>query len=123
MPTPFAVVGHVHQIGWQLRLGEHIEGKRQLEQQRDVSPASEEEIEEMRSVMHGVDPEIVEEIVELMRVGTTGVKLHNTGYAFVLPQNPFENVGRPGYEAQDRELWALVQDMEQPGDMNPEPSI
>src|SRR5699024_8116981 len=24
------VVGHVHQIGWQLRLGEHIEGKRRL---------------------------------------------------------------------------------------------
>lgn len=27
------VIAHVHQIGWQLRLGEHIEGKKQDEQE------------------------------------------------------------------------------------------
>lgn len=31
-----AVIGHVHQIGWQLRLGEHIEGKQQLQSSQDV---------------------------------------------------------------------------------------
>lgn len=31
-----AVIGHVHQIGWQLRLGEHIEGKRQLQSSQGV---------------------------------------------------------------------------------------
>lgn len=31
-----AVIGHVHQIGWQLRLGEHIEGNRQLQSSQDV---------------------------------------------------------------------------------------
>ena len=117
-----AVVGQVHQIGWQLRLGEHIEGKRQLEQHRDVPPASEEEIEQTRSLMRSVDPEIVEQIVESMRSGTTGEKPHNTSYAFVLAKNPFENVGRPGYEAQDRELWALAQDIECSSDANSETS-
>ncbi|NHC24123.1 AbiV family abortive infection protein [Nocardioides sp. IC4_145] len=32
------VIGHVHQIGWQLRLGEHIEGKRQDEQEQGHPP-------------------------------------------------------------------------------------
>lgn len=72
--------------------------------------------------MRSVDPEIVEQIVESMRSGTTGEKLHNTSYAFVLAKNPFENVGRPGYEAQDRELWALAQDIECSSDANSETS-
>ncbi|KQU45806.1 hypothetical protein ASG84_10885 [Rhodococcus sp. Leaf278] len=111
-----AVVGHVHQIGWQLRLGEHIEGKRQRDQQEDVYPASEDEIEQTRRLMRDVDPSIVEQVVESMSVGAKGVDLRNASYAFVLPANPFDNVGRPGYEAQDRELWALAQDIEESSD-------
>jgi AbiV family abortive infection protein len=105
-----AVIGHVHQIGWQLRLGEHIEGKRQLEQTRDVPPATEAEIADMRRLFRRADPVIAEGILESMRHGTTGEKLNNADYAFRLPSNPFENVGRPGYEAQDRELRALMEE-------------
>jgi AbiV family abortive infection protein len=103
-----AVIGHVHQIAWQLRLGEHIEGKRQLERQRSVPPATVKEIEDMRLAMSDVDPEITANTIESMRTGREGLPLNNASYAFILPINPFENVGRPGYEAMDRELWALV---------------
>lgn len=105
-----AVIGHVHQIGWQLRLGEHIEGKRRLKHEQDVPPATEEAIEVTRRLMRRADPEIVERIVESMSKGTKGTKLNNADYAFILPSNPFETVGRPGYEAQDRELRALMDD-------------
>jgi|GEM_PF-1745554 len=103
-----AAVGHIHQIGWQLRLGEHIEGKRRMEREQDVPPASEEEIECMRRMVRSADPELAESLIASMREGSTGEKLNNAAYAFVLPQNPFENVGRPGYEAEDRELFALM---------------
>lgn len=117
-----AVIRHVHQIGWQLRLGEHIEGKRQLQCQQDVTPASEDAIESTRRLISSVNPEVVERIVESMREGTKGDKLNNAAYAFVLPDNAFETVGRPGYEAQDRELWALRNELAEPdpGDGRPE---
>lgn len=105
------VIGRVHQIGWQLRLGEHIEGKRQLKREQDIPPATGDEIESTRQLMRRVDPEMVENIVESMREGTKGEQLNNAAYAFVLPKNPFENVGRPGYEAQDRELLALEEEL------------
>lgn len=114
-----AVVGHVHQIGWQLRLGEHIEGKRQRDQQEDVPPACE---DETRRLTQHVDPGVVEQVVESMTVGARGDDLRNSSYAFVLPANPFDNVGRPGYEAQDRELWALAQDIEESSDADDEAS-
>lgn len=118
-----AVIGHVHQIGWQLRLGEHIEGKSQRDHARDVPPATEEDIEYMRSLMRSWDPEIVEGIIASKRAGTKGKKLNNEAYGFTLPTNPFENVGRPGYEAQDRELFALMEqvDVEQ-SEEKPEPA-
>ncbi|MGP5316446.1 hypothetical protein ACTXMB_00555 [Arthrobacter rhombi] len=94
------VGGHMHQILWQLRLGEHIEDKRRIENEQDIPPASIEEIE-----------------------GKRGETRNNAAYAFVLPENPFENVGRPGYEAQDRVLSMLMQcgpniENEDPGDDN-----
>jgi AbiV family abortive infection protein len=107
------VIGHVHQIGWQLRLGEHIEGKKRLEHEQDVPPATDEEIDSMRALMRSVDPELGEKIIKSMREGMTGTKLNNAAYAFVLPENPFENVRRPGYEAQDRELLALMEEISQ----------
>ncbi|GAB3278415.1 hypothetical protein GCM10027449_18530 [Sinomonas notoginsengisoli] len=105
-----AVVGHIHQIGWQLRLGEHIEGKRRMERERDVPPMNEDDIQGMRTLMRRVDQDMSERILESMRKGTQGKKLNNEAYAFRLPDNPLENLGRSGYEAHDRELWALMQD-------------
>lgn len=108
--TVRAVIGHVHQIGWQLRLGEHIEGKQRRQREEDVPPASQEEIEEARRLWDSIDPSITDRMIESMHEGRKGEKFNNDGYAFHLPSNPFENVGRPGYEAQDRELWALMEE-------------
>lgn len=104
------VIGHVHQIGWQLRLGEHIEGKRRREHEQDIPPATEKEIASTRRLMKRVDPATAKHIIESLREGTKGEKLNNAGYAFVLPEKPFDTIGRPGYEAQDRELSALMQE-------------
>ncbi|WP_284982456.1 AbiV family abortive infection protein [Arthrobacter sp. efr-133-TYG-118] len=104
------VIGYVHQIGWQLRLGEHIEGRARLEREREIPPATEAEIESMRSMMKRVEPAIVERILSSMRQGTEGEGLNNAAYAFTLPESPFENIGRPGYEAQDRELQVIAEE-------------
>jgi hypothetical protein len=59
------VIGHVHQIGWQLRLGEHIVAKQQAEMAESVPPASEGRIEQARSrysCVPGIDATVVEEI-------------------------------------------------------------
>lgn len=99
-----AVLEHVHQIGWQLRLGEHIEGRRQEDQERSVPPATEEEIKDMRRLTCRMAPEIAERMLESMRDGTEGEPINNAAYGFTLSSEPFANVGRAGYEAQDREL-------------------
>ncbi|MGV0870075.1 AbiV family abortive infection protein [Corynebacterium kalidii] len=102
-----AVLEHVHQIGWQLRLGEHIEGRRQEDQERSVPPATEGEIEDIRRLTSSMDPEITERLLESMREGIEGDPINNAAYGFTLSSEPFSNVGRAGYEAQDRELAAL----------------
>ncbi|MFD5213117.1 AbiV family abortive infection protein [Microbacterium sp. NPDC058345] len=101
------VLGHVHQIGWQLRLGEHIEGKRRLETEQDVPPATEEEIQNMRRILRNMDQAMADRMLESMREGKNGETLNNAAYAFELPENPFATVGKPGHEAEDRELLAL----------------
>lgn len=101
------VIGYVHQIGWQLRLGEHIEGKRRLETEQDVPPTSEEEIQSMRRVLRNVDPAMADRMLASMRQGKKGETFNNAAYAFELPENPFVTVGKPGHEAEDRELLAL----------------
>lgn len=101
------VVRHVHQIGWQLRLGEHIEGKRRLQREQDVPPATEEHIEDVRRILRSLDPAMAERMLDSMREGTKGEKLNNAAYAFELPEDPFETVGKPGHEAEDRELRTL----------------
>ncbi|MCK2024362.1 AbiV family abortive infection protein [Microbacterium sp. kSW2-24] len=103
------VIGHVHQIGWQLRLGEHIEGKRRLEAEQDVPPSTEEEIQNMCRIMLSLDQAMGDRILESMREGKKGKILNNPAYAFELPENPFATVGNPGHEAEDRELLALWQ--------------
>ncbi len=101
------VIGHVHQIGWQLRLGEHIEGKRRLVTEQDVAPASEEEIQSMRRVLRNVDQAMADRMLASMRQGGKGEAFNNAAYAFELPEDPFATVGKPGHEAEDRELLAL----------------
>ena len=106
------VISHVHQIGWQLRLGEHIEAKQQAEEARGVPPITEDEIEERRRLYSGI-PGLAfdEEFYDSMRQGREGRKLNNEGYRLHLPEpgsNPFENLGKPGYEAQTRELMPLL---------------
>lgn len=114
-------IGHIHQVGWQLRLGEHIEGKRRRQAEEDVPPASDEEIARMRRTLRDADPETAEHILESMRQGSVGERMNNAAYAFVLPKNPFENLGKPGYEAEERELALLMdrlnrEDAEHAGD-------
>lgn len=112
------VLSHVHQIGWQLRLGEHIEDKQQAEAAREVPPMSEAEIEEMREMFSDL-PVLAsdEELYESMRQGREGRKLNNDGYRLHLPEpgsNPFEDLGKSGYEAETRELMRLAEELDRP---------
>lgn len=107
------VIGHVHQIGWQLRLGEHIVAKQQEESAAAIPPATEDKIEEMRNAFSKVDEAIVEEMLDGMREGTEGTPLHNDAYRLRLPEpgsDPFANLGKPGYEAETRELMRLAEE-------------
>lgn len=109
-----AVISHVHQIGWQLRLGEHIEAKCREEAARAVPPASDVEIEAMRATLSGVPSGDVDDVIDAMRRGRPARRLDNDGYRLQLPAtgHPFENVGRPGYEAQTRELIRLAGELD-----------
>ncbi|MEU5565479.1 AbiV family abortive infection protein [Micromonospora musae] len=110
------VISHVHQIGWQLRLGEHIEAKQQAEEARGTPPKTEAEIEEMREMFSGFPgPTLDEEFYTSMREGREGRKLNNDGYRLHLPEpgsSPFENLGKPGYEAETRELRRLAEELD-----------
>lgn len=110
-----AAIAHLHQIGWQLRLGEHIEGKRRAETERGIPAATEDAIEDMRSMLRSADPKFAQQLLESMRVGTPGKQLNNAPYAIRLPSNPFANVGRPGYEAHDRQMFALMDSLDEGG--------
>lgn len=114
-----AVIGHVHKIGWQLRLGEHIEAKTLEDTTRDVPPATDKEIEEFKAMWERIQPNLptdvdtrtnsFNEMIEIMREGVKGTELHNAQYAFRLSSKPFQNVGKRGHEAEDRQLWLLSQ--------------
>jgi AbiV family abortive infection protein len=110
------VIGHVHQIGWQIRLGEHIEAKEQAEGARAALPASEAEIEEMRELhLRIATLDLDDGYYEAMRHGRTGRRLHNDGYRLRPREpgdNPFENLGKPGYEAQTKELMRLAEKLD-----------
>lgn len=113
------VIDHVHQIGWQLRLGEHIEAKSQAEAERGHPPAAEEEVERMLDILSSVDGETAERLVASMRDGQEGQRLNNNAYRLHLPapgSDPFRNAGSPGYEAQDRELRRLTEKMHKDSD-------
>ncbi|MEV5001218.1 AbiV family abortive infection protein [Nocardioides sp. LML1-1-1.1] len=109
------VIRHVHQIGWQLRLGEHIEAKQQARWAEEIPPATEEALEETRKLFRGAEPEVLETILDAQRRGKEGRELHNDAYRLHLPgreSNPFENVGKPGYEAETRELIWLSEEID-----------
>lgn len=113
------VIDHVHQIGWQLRLGEHIEAKCQDEAERGYPPASEEEVEQMRDIIASAGGALDEWLIAAMREGQKGQRLNNDAYRLHLPTpggDPFRNVGRPGYEAQDRELRRLAGQVDRDSD-------
>ena len=64
-PSLRDVIEHVHQLGWQLRLGEHIEAKSQAAWAAAIPPASEAGIEQSRqlSVGAGIDQETIDNLL------------------------------------------------------------
>lgn len=75
------VLEYTEQIGWQLRLGEHIEARRR--------------------------ERVEEELAAYLRLGKQGKKFNNVDYLFDFPEDPFEKMGKKGHEAQDRSLTNL----------------
>ena len=78
-PSLRDVIEHVHQIGWQLRLGEHIEAKSQAAWAAAISPASEAEIEQSRQlyVDAGIDQETIDDLLAARLRGRPGRVLNN----------------------------------------------
>ena len=109
------ILDRVHQIGWQLRLGEHIEAKHQEEEARTVPPASDEERDALRMRFRRLSPELADRLVAAARRGRAGRDLNNDEYRFRLCEpdaDPFENNVKPGYEAETRELLRLLDEYE-----------
>jgi AbiV family abortive infection protein len=103
------IIDHVHQIGWQLRLGEHIEAKGQASMAADVPPMTDKEVASLRRLVDDQGT-ITEEVWASMRAGSGGTVLNNSAYRLMLrgPDDPpFQTLGKPGYEAQTRELEEL----------------
>lgn len=112
------VIARVHQVGWQLRLGEHIEGKRQDEREAGMPPMTDEELGwlDALELPDAGAREFQDELIRGMKEGTPGEVLPNAGYRFNPPgadRSPFRNVGKPGYEAEDRELMRLAREIDQ----------
>jgi hypothetical protein len=108
------VISYVHQIGCQLRLGEHIEGKKQDEQEEGSPPASPELLELVERLSTDLPTDSL--LTEALRSATPGKPLNNAAYRFNTPtadRSPFRNVGKPGYEAETRELLRLADDLDQ----------
>jgi hypothetical protein len=105
------LISYVHQIGWQLRLGEHIEGKAQAERERAVPPANPSELGWL--ALTSLDDEMVVKIRASFLAGKAGEALPNRAYSFISdPEaDPFRNVGRAGYEAENRELQRVAREI------------
>ncbi len=115
--TLASVIAFVHQIGWQVRLGEHIEAKRQAEEAEAVPPATDADIERMRELLG--QPDSLKPggwHYESMRRGSPGRKLNNDVYRLPFPERGrgvTPDAPRVGFEAQVRELARLRnEDME-----------
>lgn len=107
------VIERVHQIGWQLRLGEHIEGKIQDQDAAGIAPLPGDSLTWLENADLAHD--VKRDLLESLRAGVSGRPLSNAAYRFNPPgadRSPFRTVGKPGYEAEDRELLALQQRMD-----------
>jgi AbiV family abortive infection protein len=111
-----AVLAQIHQIGWQLRLGEHIEGTRQDAQERGAAAAD--DPDELFPDDPAADSEtrgILAGLRASAREAVPGVPLTNAAYRFSSPApDPFANLNQPGYEAETRELLKLLGDESSP---------
>lgn len=102
------VIAHVHQIGWQVRPGEHIEGTKQDEREAGMPPASENEVAWMKGSHWAESPpegqQISTELVVSMKEGTPGQPLQNEAYRFNPPgadRSPFRNLGEARLRSRD----------------------
>lgn len=118
------VIAHVHQIGWQLRLGEHIEGRQQDDKERGIPPM---DPAQMEWIAARPGDGAMQRLQEIMTRGVPGQVLNNAAYRFNRHEdadpNPFRNLGKPGYEATTRELLSLSEDLDrrvQPGPSDPQ---
>jgi len=112
------VIARVHQIGWQLRLGEHIEGKRQDEKEAGVPAMIDDDLAWLDAMEYPDKDgqEFRAELKRSMKEGTPSMALPNAVYRFNPPgadRSPFCNVGKPGYEAETRELMRLARERDQ----------
>ena len=114
------VIARVHQIGWQLRLGEHIEGKRQDEKEAGVPTLADDDLAWLAVDNDDDADEVLRDLhAELRRStkdGIPGEPLPNAAYRFNPPEtdrSPFRNLGKPGYEAETRELMRLARELDQ----------
>jgi AbiV family abortive infection protein len=109
------VLARVHQLGWQLRLGEHIEGKLQDQQEAGVPAMSDEDLawfDDSRGDSEDESQAIHLELKQALKEGVPGSVLANAAYRFNpagAERAPFRNLGKPGYEAETRELMGLDQ--------------
>lgn len=117
------VIARVHQIGWQLRLGEHIEGKRQDEKEAGLLPLNDDDLAWLAidedEHADEVTREVRADLHRSMKEGIPGESLPNEAYRFNPPgadRNPFRNAGKPGYEAETRELMRLADEIRQEDD-------
>ena len=114
------VIARVHQVGWQLRLGEHIEGKRQDDREAGT-PAMTDEDTSWLDAVETADEEVRKTLSEVnasLKKGIPGERRANAAYRFNPPgadRTPFRNLGKPGYEAETRELVWLSQELDEPG--------
>ncbi|WP_344203186.1 AbiV family abortive infection protein [Aeromicrobium alkaliterrae] len=113
------IIELIHQIGWQLRQGEHIEGKRQDEQTSGVPAMEAEELSWLDEVEPdsdcGEDRGFFLDLRRSLERGTPGIPLRNETYRFNPPgadRAPFRNVGKSGYEALTRELLAMSEELD-----------
>lgn len=120
------VIAHVHQIGWQLRLGEHIEGQRQDEEERGIPPVDSAAMEWLAGGPEGDSPpylrRIADGLLESMKEGIPGEPLNNAAYRFNPPdadRSPFRNLGKPGHEAETRELLLMKEELDRRAERGP----
>jgi AbiV family abortive infection protein len=105
------VIAHVHQIGWQLRLGEYIEGKRQDEKEQGSPPMDPEALEWLKRP----GPRTPRWLLDSVGKGTPSEPLLNAAHRFNAPgadRSPLRNLGEPGYEAETREFVRLAEDLD-----------